>query len=137
MQRDWSTNMNTIAIGTILILSLLLNGCESESDRIQKRIKRTEKKERVFAGFMVVLEGMQEDTRVLKARSERIASANYMLARLEEVKEEAKEVGYIKKWELLKKAVLAYRAAAETNNQAYVNDAKRYLEEFGAEKLPE
>jgi len=137
MQRDWSTNMNTIAIGTILILTLLLNGCESESDRIQKRIKRTEKKERVFAGFMVVLEGMQEDTRVLKARSERIASANYMLARLEEVKEEAKEVGYIKKWELLKKAVLAYRAAAETNNQAYVNDTKRYLEEFGAEKLPE
>jgi hypothetical protein len=129
--------MNTIAIGTILILSFLLNGCESELDRIQKRIKRTEKKERVFAGFMVVLEGMQEDTKVLKARSERIASANYMLARLEEVKEEAKEVGYIKKWELLKKAVLAYRAAAETNNQAYVNDAMRYIEEFGAEKLPE
>ena len=129
--------MNTIAIGTILILSLALNGCESESDRIQKRIKRTEKKERVIAGFMVVLEGMQEDTRVLKARSERIASANYMLARLEEVKEEAKEVGYIKKWELLKKAVLAYRAAAETNNQAYVNDAVRFIEEFRAEKLPE
>jgi len=118
----------------IFMFLIQINGCEGESAKRQKKIAEIERKEKVLTEFLGVLTGIKEDLSGGKRRSEQLASANYMISKLDAMEVEAKEVGYEKRWELLKKAVLAYKAAIETNNKAYGDEAVRYLEESMAQK---